>query len=96
MENKIYFENEITNKLFVAFISKYPESYHPYDIERFYDFSISSLLNNCRLNEASLIGALRGKGLTENVVGECAEFYYNKYLDIVEFYDYLKTRDLLK
>lgn len=93
MEDKINFNDLELDSLFDKFISNYPESYHPFDIERFYDFIIETIEKNRFLDiEPFLKKALIEKGINEIVAIECSMFYNNMYTEIIEFYKYYRRK----
>ncbi len=86
---KDYFNNPETNKLFHSWICNYPESFHPLDMNRFYDFILSLFSTNEELTESILTSAIQEeKEWIEESTNEFVETFIEKYWNLKRFWEY--------
>ena len=84
------FKNEQTNLFFQRWINNYPESHHPYDRERFYDFVYSLLENREELSETILTDSVKAeKNWKPEFVTEFVDLFLDKYFLLKEFWEFM-------
>ncbi len=87
------FKKEQTNQLFYVWLRNSPESYHPYDMERFYDFIYNLLESREELSEEILTNSVKAeKSWTPEFVTEFVNSFFDRYLEIREFWGFLKEK----
>jgi hypothetical protein len=82
-----YFNNEACNLKFSMWISNFPESFHPSDLDRFTDMVIALLDNNEEL-EIEYINQSRKKIFEDRMVSS----YMDRYRYMRDIYMKLKDR----
>lgn len=91
------FENKQTQDKFLKWIKNYPESYHGFDMDRFYDFVLSLKQNEEWISEDELHSAFKGeKEWDEVYINKIVSDYFQKFLEIGNFIDFLIEKSLIK
>jgi hypothetical protein len=92
------FKSQKTENSFKSWIKSQPESWHPYDTERFNIFVISLFLDNDSLTETQLKDLISNFAEWENeeFINEFVDRIIGKISDLRSFYDQLKNSNLLK
>lgn len=91
------FNSEDTKLKFKRWISGFPESYHGFDMDRFYDFVLSLKLNGEWITEDELHSAFKeGKKWEEDFRNKIVSDYYHKLLDLGNFIDFIIEKNLIK
>lgn len=90
------FNNQETQDLFDLWINLFPETFHPSDMERFYDFIYSMFKNEEFISEDNLIRVLIDRKGWEN---KFARDQASRFVDVIEntiqVLRYLRDRNLL-
>ena len=86
---KDYFKNEETSRLFSVWINMFPESGHPCDRERFYEFLLSLFKDNEELTEDILTDAIRAtKQWEESFIKKFSDKIVKRYFLIKGFFEF--------
>ena len=89
---------EETRKKFVCWLSMYPDSSHPLDEERFYDFVRESCIRKNEISESDIISTL--KDIQPEWSKEKIEGFSDQYVILIEqlqgFYDFLIQNKQIK
>lgn len=91
------FKNKQTQDKFLKWIINFPESYHGFDMDRFYDFVLSLKLNGEWITEDELHSAFKEeKKWEEDFRNKIVSDYYQKLLDLGNFIDFIIEKNLIK
>lgn len=88
------FKNIETQKLFDFWISQYPESFHPFDMERLYNFVFSMFTDEEYIDEEELFLAFKEKkDWTDEYTRKISTKFAYKIEDILGFLRFLKENN---
>lgn len=86
-----YFSNAENNRLFILWLSNHPESYHSFDMNRFYDFILSLYTTNEVLTFEILTSAVKDeKKWDEESTDDFVETFIDKYFELQRFWEFAR------
>lgn len=89
---KDYFKNSENNRLLHVWLSSHPESYHAFDMKRFYNFILSLFTTNEELTEKILMSAVREeKKWNEDSINKFVDDFIERYFELKRFWEFAKV-----
>lgn len=86
MNREGLFESDECNRLFLLWLSNFPESFHSADMDRFTELVICLLDNDEDLTKGKIIES------SENLDINTIDYYFERFLSMKEIYSKLKFR----
>ena len=89
------FKSKTTEEKFKRWINAHPESWHPYDYERFHDFITSLFLENEHISESELRNSVleSKEWKNEEFINEFVNEVTTKISELRSFFDYLNEKN---
>lgn len=89
---KEYFKSSENNRLLHVWLSSFPESYHPLDMNRFYNFILSLFTTNEELTAGILMSAVREeKKWNEDFINTFVDEFIDRYFELKRFWEFAKV-----